>query len=69
MTEAYVYPSAFIGRELARLPMTLRSLVNATITTKGGASSPFSMAGATEFPAALTGLRDCQPHTILVCER
>jgi hypothetical protein len=45
MTAAHVHPSAFIARELARLPITFRSLVNsAIITTKGGASSPFNIA-------------------------
>jgi hypothetical protein len=54
MTTAYVQPSHFMLRVLVRLPITFLSLVKSTtITTSGGANSPFRIADQNSIFTAL----------------
>jgi len=66
MTKAQLHPNACIPRELARLPITFRSLVNSTtITTKGGARSPFNIADQNSIFTALKPAKSkASPTTI-----
>ena len=66
MTSAHIQPSVFIPLEFVLLPITFRSLVNSTtMTTKGGARSPFKIADQNSIFTALKPAKSKESPTMI----